>query len=105
MRKLGVRLLCGFVLVLPALPACAHVGGKDVFEQIDAGPYKLFVTVRMPTVIPGVATLEVRSSGAAVDSIRITPVPLTGEASKHPPASDAMQRSLDDPNFLPARCG
>ena len=100
MRKLGVRLLCGFVLVLPALPACAHVGGKDVFEQIDAGPYKLFVTVRMPTVIPGVATLEVRSSGAAVDSIRITPVPLTGEASKHPPASDAMQRSLDDPNFF-----
>jgi hypothetical protein len=95
-----MRLLCVFALVLLALPARAHVGGKDVFEQIDAGPYKLFVTVRMPTVIPGVATLEVRSSGAAVDSIRITPVPLTGEASKHPPASDAMQRPAADPNFF-----
>ena len=33
-----------------------------MFEQINAGPYKLFVTVRTPTVIPGVATIEVRTS-------------------------------------------
>ncbi len=48
-----------------ALPAHAHIGSKDVYEEVNAGPYKLFVTIRTPNVIPGVATIEVRSSGAA----------------------------------------
>jgi hypothetical protein len=80
--------------------AHAHVGSKDVFEAVDAGPYKLYVTIRMPTVIPGVAAVEVRSSGANVSSIRITPLPITGEASKHPPTSDPMTRSAADPAFF-----
>ena len=83
-----------------ALPAHAHIGSKDVYEQVNAGRYKLFVTIRTPNVIPGVATIEVRSSGAPVRSIRITPTPLTGEASKHPPSSDAMKPSTDDPAFF-----
>ena len=87
------------LLLLSFIPASAHVGSKDVFEQINAGPYKLFVTVRMPSVIPGIATIEVRSTGAPVDNILITPTPLTGEASKHPPTPDAMKRSTDDPAF------
>jgi hypothetical protein len=76
------------------------VGNKDVFEQINAGPYTLFVTIRTPTVIPGVATVEVRVSGGAVQSIQITPLPLTGEASLHPPAADPMHASADDPAFF-----
>ena len=79
--------------------ARAHVGSKDVFETVQAGPYRLFVTVRMPNVIPGVATIEVRSSGASVSGIEITPVPITGEASKNPPTPDAMTRSETDPAF------
>lgn len=90
--------LFSVLLVSPA--AHAHVGSKDVFEQVDAGPYKLYVTIRMPTVIPGVATVEVRSSGANVSGIQITPLPITGEASKHPPTSDPMERSSADPNFF-----
>jgi len=86
-----------FLLFAPA--AHAHVGSKDVFQQVTAGPYKLFVTVRMPSVIPGIATIEVRTSGAPVDSIRITPTPLTGEAAKHPPTADAMKRADIDPAF------
>jgi hypothetical protein len=92
-----------FLLLLSlvlALPARAHIGSKDVYEQVSVGPYKLFVTIRTPNVIPGVATIEVRSSGAAVSSLRITPVPLTGEASKHPPTSDPMKRSAEDPAFF-----
>jgi len=89
-------LLC---VVTPSA-AHAHVGSKDVFEQVEAGPYKLYVTIRMPTVIPGVATVEVRSSGANVSSIHITPLPITGEASKHPPTSDPMARSAADPAFF-----
>jgi hypothetical protein len=100
--KLRIRaLLIVFVCLLAApSPAHAHVGSKDVFEQVSTGPYKLFVTIRMPTVIPGVATVEVRSSGAPVSSLHITPLPLTGEASKHPPTADPMKASTADPAFF-----
>jgi TRAP-type C4-dicarboxylate transport system permease small subunit len=90
--------LFSVLLISPA--AYGHVGSKDVFEQVDAGPYKLYVTIRMPTVIPGVANVEVRSSGASVSGIRITPLPITGEASKHPPTSDPMARSSADSAFF-----
>jgi hypothetical protein len=83
-----------------AAPAHAHVGSKDIFEQLNAGPYKLFVTIRTPTVIPGVATIEVRSSGPAIHSIRVTPTPLTGEGANHPPNSDALQALTADPAFF-----
>ena len=100
MRK---RLL-GLFLILFSFPslANAHVGSKDVFEQTTAGPYQLYVTIRMPNVIPGSATVEVRSTGAPVTGIHLTPVPLTGEASKHPPTSDPMKASSEDPAFYTA---
>jgi hypothetical protein len=95
------RRLFTFLLALLAiaLPAHAHVGNKDVYQQITAGPYKLFVTIRTPNVIPGVAIIEVRSVGAPLNALTITPLPLTGEASKHPPTPDPMKRSADDPSF------
>jgi hypothetical protein len=95
--RIVLILLCSFVV---SKPAHGHVGSKDVFETVSAGPYKLYVTVRMPTVIPGVATIEVRSSGAPISGIHITPLPITGEASKHPPTSDPMTRSTTDPAFF-----
>jgi hypothetical protein len=102
--RVGPARLLGLLCVLSlAVPAHAHVGNKDVFEQVDAGPYKLFVTIRTPTVIPGVATVEVRaadSPAARVSSIRITPIPLIGEASLHPPTADPMRASADDPAFF-----
>jgi hypothetical protein len=98
--KLRLRALLLLVAAaLVTLPAHAHVGNKDVFETITVGPYKFFVTIRPPLVIPGVATLEVRSIGAPVSSLTITPLMLTGEASKHPPTPDAMQPSAVDPTF------
>jgi ABC-type Co2+ transport system permease subunit len=96
--------LRAFLLLLSvatmAIPAHAHVGNKDVFETITVGPYKFFVTVRTPLVVPGVANIEVRSIGAPVTSLTITPLLLTGEASKHPPTPDAMNRSAVDPTFF-----
>jgi hypothetical protein len=97
LRSILFLLLC--TLSIPQT-AHAHVGSKDVFETVDAGSYKLYVTIRMPTVIPGVATVEARSSGANINSIRITPLPITGEASKHPPTPDLMARSAADPAFF-----
>ena len=89
------------LLLLAFTPAAhAHVGSKDVFETVHAGPYTLYVTVRPPNVIPGVATVEVRSSGAPINSLSITPLPVTGEASKHPPAADSMTQSPSDTAFF-----
>jgi len=103
LRRAALSLASLAVALGVVVPAYAHVGNKDVFEQVSAGPYKLFVTIRPPSVIPGVATVEVRASGdsgARVAAIRITPIPLTGEASLHPPTADAMKASADDPNFF-----
>ena len=44
--------------------------------------------------------MEVKTSGAPVRGIDITPLPLVGEASKHPPAADAMKASTADPAFF-----
>jgi hypothetical protein len=93
------RIVVLLLLLLMGPMAWGHVGSKDVFETVHAGPYVLYVTVRPPNVIPGVATVEVRSSGARVTGIRITPLPLTGEAAKHPPAADTMKVSSADASF------
>ena len=87
-----------------SIPARAHVGSPDVYADGNAGPYRLFVTVRPPLVIPGVAEIEVRIEGSApnaptVSSIEIAPIPLTGEASKHPPVADPMKQSAQDSQF------
>ena len=88
------------LLILVPHFAFAHVGSKDVFQQVTAGPYKLFVTVRMPDVIPGIANVEIRSTGAPVKGLQIAPLPLAGEASLHPPTPDAMKASAVDANFF-----
>jgi hypothetical protein len=93
--------LCVIAVALScARIAQAHIGNKDIYQTVSAGSYKLFVTVRTPLVIPGVAAIEVRSSGAPIRAITITPLPLTGEASKHPPTPDAMKPSSSDPDFF-----
>ena len=57
------RALAAAIVLLACAPALAHVGSDDVFYEGDAGPYKLFVTVRPPDVIPGdVATYTARAS-------------------------------------------
>jgi hypothetical protein len=98
-RCITTLLLLLTLLAAPS-PANAHVGSKDVFQTVHAGPYVLYVTVRPPLVIPGVATVEIRSSGEPVTSLSITPLPVTGEASKHPPAADSMQRNAADQSFF-----
>lgn len=100
MMKPGRVLLGALIVAFVAIgTAHAHVGNKDIYQTVTAGPYKLFVTIRTPLVIPGIAQVEVRSTGAKIEGITITPLPLTGEASKHPPTADAMKVSSSDPAF------
>jgi hypothetical protein len=82
-----------------SLPALAHVGSPDIYAEGSAGPYRLLVTIRPPLVIPGVAEIEVRAVGQGVSGIAIAPIPLTGEASLHPPVADQMKRSAADQSF------
>jgi hypothetical protein len=99
--KNPMRQLWTILLILAAATSLyAHVGSADVYYEGDAGPYHLFVTVRMPQVIPGVAEIEVRSASNDVQSIQVVPMRLTGPGSNLPPIPDAAQRSKDDPQFF-----
>ena len=93
--------LLTFLLVLSlAVPGSAHVGSPDVFFQGDAGPYRLFVTVRVPLVIPGIAEIEIRSESNDVREIRVAPMQLTGPGSQYAPTPDVARRSPADPQFF-----
>jgi hypothetical protein len=101
MTRWGIRCALACLLALAwGGRAQAHVGSPDVYAEGAAGPYKLFVVVRPPLVIPGVADIEVRSSTPGVDSIAAAPIPLAGEASKHPPAPDTMTKPSRDAQFF-----
>jgi hypothetical protein len=95
------RLLLLVVLSLSAaIPAVAHVGSADVYYEGDAGPYHLFVTVRMPQVVPGVAEIEVRCESGGVNAVEIVPLRLSGPGSNLPPTPDRAVASKDDPQFF-----
>jgi hypothetical protein len=56
----------------------------------------LFVTVRPPLAIPGVADVEVLATSDEVKDVRIVPLPLTGPAAQFAPVPDRAQQSTDD---------
>ena len=90
----------GVLLLLIAIAfqshARAHIGSPDVFVESHAGPYRLFVTVRPPLAIPGVADVEVLATSDDVREVRIGPLPLTGPAAQFAPMPDRAQQSTDD---------
>ena len=90
------------LLLAAALPLSAHVGSPDVFYEGNAGPYPLFVTVRVPQVIPGVAEIQIRSESGDVRAIRVVPMRLAGPGSNLPPTPDLAVQSKDDPQFFTA---
>ena len=94
-RPLLLLLLLLAVLALP-LSAAAHVGSPDIFYEGEAGPYKLFVTIRPPEVIPGVAEVAVRSSDGDLAELRIVPLPLVGAGARFAPTPDVAARSRQD---------
>ena len=81
-------------------PANAHVGSADVFYESDAGPYHVFVTVRMPKVIPGLAQVEIRSESDDVHEVRLNILRLSGFGYELKALPDLAQRSQQDPRFF-----
>jgi len=99
MRKYIFAVLVSLCLMLcPA--AWSHVGSPDVYYQAMAGPYRMFVTVRTPQMIPGIAQIEVRCLEGSVDDIEIVPLRVIGEGSKTAPPPDHMVPSEGDPQFF-----
>jgi len=77
--------------------ASAHVGSPDIYLDGQAGPYKLFITIRPPTVIPGVAEIEVRAQSAGAKQLTVVPVPLNRVGTKLAPVPDTLKVSPQDP--------
>ncbi len=99
--KRALTFLAVLILLMAfAHPASAHVGSPDVFYEGDAGPYHLFVTVRVPQVIPGVAEVEVRTNSDDVREITTAVARLTGAGSQYVPVPDVAKQSKTDPRFF-----
>jgi hypothetical protein len=95
------RWIAGLAIALAAaLSLRAHVGSPDVFCEGDAGPYHLFVTVRLPQVIPGVAEIQIRAASNEVRRVEIVPMRLSGAGSNLPPTPDVAEQSKEDPQFF-----
>ena len=93
--------LTAISVVLGLAPlAHAHVGSADIYLDGKAGPYQLFVTVRPPLVIPGVAELEVRSESPSIKHLRAVAMPLTGAGAKFAPVPDKLVQSTRDAQFF-----
>ncbi len=99
-RHSYAALRIAFFVLIFCLSASAHVGSPDVFLDANAGPYRLFVTVRVPQVIPGIAQIEIRSASSDVREIKIAPMQLTGPGSQYAPTPDVAERSKTDPQFF-----
>ena len=64
-----VALLLAAVLV--TVRGNAHVGAPDVYVKAAAGPYQLLVSVHPPVVVPGSASIDVRTQDAGVSAVSI----------------------------------
>lgn len=85
------------LFIATAAFASAHVGSPDIYLDGQAGPYKLFITVRPPTVIPGVAEIEVRAQSPGLKQLTAVPVPLNPVGTKLAPVPDTLKVSPQDP--------
>jgi hypothetical protein len=99
----GRELFAAFAfLLIAASPAAAHVGSPDVYLDGQAGPYRLYITVRPPQVIPGVADVEVRAAEADVREVRVVPLPLSGPGAQFSPVPDTATPSREDAQLFTA---
>jgi hypothetical protein len=103
-RKMRLAAALGAMLGLVLAPSLrAHVGSPDVYYESAAGPYRIFVTVRVPQMIPGVAQVDARILEGSPSEIRIVPLRLVGEGSETAPPPDKMEQSAADPKFFTGR--
>jgi hypothetical protein len=97
--RLGRRLALAMLLVAAApVISWAHVGSPDVIFDGKAGPYDVRVIVRVPSVVPGLAEVDVRILRGDAREVRIQPVFWrTGTAGS--PSADVAKPVQGAPGF------
>lgn len=98
MQMLRNRLVLAALLLAP-LAGFAHVGSPDVYYDGYAGQYHLLVTIRPPSVIPGVAEIQVRSASNDLGQVEILPLRMVGPGADRAPRPDVAERSSADPQL------
>lgn len=90
------------LLITISLPVAtpAHVNSPDVYYDGQAGPYHLLVIIKPPTVVPGVAQIQIRTADKDVTHIKVLPLKMVGAAATLEPAPDVMERSTGDPQLF-----
>jgi hypothetical protein len=89
-----------FLLALVLLPwtARGHVGSPDVFFDGKVGPYPAQITIRMPSVVPGRARIEVRPE--TEQPVKVSFLPLYSKtAIKNAPPAEAAQPVAGEPGL------
>ncbi len=76
MKRFGIILL---TFLFPLI-AWAHVGSPNVFYEGKAGPYPVRVVIRPPSVVPGLAEINVRVQGEG--GLKVTALPVFWRAGK-----------------------
>ena len=88
-------------LALIVVASSAHVGSPDVYYEGAAGPYHVLVVVRMPGVVPGVAQIAVRVSGApGATPSRVAVGVNHFSTTTAPPLEDAVRDAADPSSYL-----
>ena len=88
------------LLAVAATSLTAHVGSPDIYLDGSAGPYKLFIAIRTPAAIPGIAEVEVRTDAKDISGVKAAPLPMTGPGAKFAPTADVLNRSPQDTQFF-----
>jgi hypothetical protein len=99
-RRSRIGFVAMVFAVLLQTRTSAHIGSPDVFVEGQAGPYRLFVIVRPPHAIPGVADLDILATSDDIRDVRIVPLPLTGPGARLAPVADHAVRSAEDPRMF-----
>jgi hypothetical protein len=97
-RRLFRTLLLIVSLALFAFNADAHLGSSDIFYEGMAGAYPVHVAIRMPTVVPGRAQIDVRVLGGEPTEILLLPV-FSGTAISNAPPPDIATSIAGETNL------
>jgi hypothetical protein len=102
-RRRSIAWMACQIIALAVIVAVgsAHVGSPDVYYEGNAGPYHVLVVVRMPGVVPGVAQIAVRVSGAAGAAPGRVAVGVNHfSTTTAPPLEDAARAANDPSSYL-----
>ncbi|HKT50253.1 MAG TPA: hypothetical protein VJV96_08135 [Candidatus Angelobacter sp.] len=95
-----IKLLLFTLIFIFPLASSAHVNSPDVYFDGYAGKYHLLVTITPPSVVPGIAEIQIRSADSDVQQIKVLPLKMVGVAAELAPTPDAAERSQSDPQLF-----